>query len=76
MSEPQPLPGPAISGAFLTIGETTYFRHGGLWVPLDVPRLDWSALADAAFERDDDEPRALVSPPVIEREANRWMGAR
>jgi hypothetical protein len=50
MTDPPPLPGPAMNGAMLTIGEMTYVRHGGLWVPLDVPRIDWSTLADAAFE--------------------------
>lgn len=46
MTEPPPLPGPAMNGAMLTIGDRWYFRHGGLWVPLDVPRIDWSVLAE------------------------------
>ena len=89
MSAPQPPDGPAINGAMLTIGDATFVRHGGLWVPLLIPQLDFDALVDAAFDSDveDDMPtgdafieryytRALVSPQVVDDEANRWMGAR
>jgi hypothetical protein len=75
MSEPQPLPGPAISGAFLTIGETTYFRHGGLWVPLSIPRLDFDALVDAAFDDETHEHAAeqLRDLAPVRPDQGRWI---
>jgi hypothetical protein len=74
MTEPQPLPGPAMNGAMLTIGDRWYIRQGGLWVPLYIPRLDYDAIVeDVERESVRITSGALVSPKVVDDEARRWI---